>query len=236
MRVLVIIVLVSCLCVSAEAYLTPSQNLSEMIRHSGPYNGLNPTARPGEVLVRLPQQLNGVQMRWQSGHYRAGLYSGFLEKGDYVYAWVRDCSEYTEYTLSRGRCGNPAKPVKFRIEKPRKPVVCLPPAPCPPPCPPTVIKVVTVINQPTPEVSFEKSRYLPHRQASWVSQGKSEAYVGGWWLPTSTTKVEIERRRPNPCPPPGPPPPGPPPPGPEPCDPGGRPAPPPPASGPGGVP
>lgn len=122
----------------ASAYLAPSNNLSDMIRHSGPFNGVNPTTRQGEAYVPLPYQLNGVVMRWQTGHYRGGLYGGYLEKGDYVYAWVvTDCSEYTEYRLSRGRCGNPAKPVNFRREKPKLPApLPPPPPPLPPPPPP----------------------------------------------------------------------------------------------------
>lgn len=97
------------------------KNLSEMIRRSRPFNGLNPTLKPGESLVQLPFVLNDVTMLWQSGTYKGGWYTGYLEKGESVYVWTKQYPEYTDYTLSRGRCGNPAKPVCFRIGKAVRP-------------------------------------------------------------------------------------------------------------------
>ena len=206
-----LVVLVLGLSQSTMAYLQPEANLSAMIRRSGHFNVVNPTLRSGEVFVQLPYQLNAT-MQWQRGHYRGGWYSGYLEKGEWVYAWVvEDCSTYTTYKLSRGRCGNPAKPVCFQKQK-----YC-PPKPKPTPqvqCPPPVVNCNPQITcNPKINIRMPDQLTVGERVGYQFKTGgmleSVEDVAGVILLPQQECHVTVEESQVNTCPPGGNPSPGP---------------------------
>lgn len=102
-----------------------NQNLSEMIRNSRPFGGLNPSPKINERLMPVPCRLNDVTSYWQGGTYQEGWYTGYIEGPesihgpDSVYVVVSDDTPaYTEYLVTRLRCYNPLKyAVYFRVFK-----------------------------------------------------------------------------------------------------------------------
>lgn len=225
-RVGILTILLLAVCLPAVAYKTPTNNLSLMIRRSGPFNGVNPTLKHGEVYVPLPHRLDGVTMLWQRGSYRGGWYRGYLEAGDWVYAWVaEDCKEYILYKLSRGRCGNPAKPgATFRKMKPAKVAITpIPEGDCIAAAKHPKVECVsnTYITMVEPEEIFipmpmGELRSTRRSKIGYVEEKETNLTVGAV---KSSVKCD---EKPKTCPEEGP-------------GPGGGPYLPPPASGPGGV-
>lgn len=192
--------------------ITPQgKNLSQMIRRSRPYNGLNPTLEVGEEWVKLDQVLNGVSMRWQGGVYSAGYHNGYLEKGDGVIAKpVAETGEYIEYKIKKGRCGNPVQPLYFRKAKPRL---------CQPVQPVQVIQqrcertpfagedtVLADVTAPTIKYGCYKEAVQAVATGGSIAHarnpgGSNEHVIGGFGWSSSSSP------RQRPCPPPPPPPP-----------------------------
>lgn len=190
------------------AEVTPiGRNLSEMIKKSGPYNGLNPTIKVGESYVRLSYPLNGTEMYWQQGHFTAGWYRGFLEEGEWVYAWwVCEDATCITYKLSRGRCGNPAKPQLFKVSKPVRPQAVAPIIiNTTSSTTTTVEKKKYIIKKEGPkELSFAKSGLVLDRMPETVLGPRSEVRAGLFGVQVS----QEQARRPCPttspyCPPSG---------------------------------
>lgn len=195
------------------AEVTPiGRNLSDMIRHSGPFNGVNPTLKSGESLVQLPRVVNGVTMWWQQGHYKAGPYTGYLEKGDWAYVWAKEYPDRTDFTLSRGRCGNPANPVCFNRPK-------YTPAP-PPPVPTPQVRLYTggdtvLADVVAPTASFSHPAAVEQQPVAPLvgtvarvrnPGSESEHVLGGvGWAAGSRAQTRPRGHRP-PSPPPPPPP------------------------------
>ena len=136
---------------------SPYNDLSMMTSFSGPWDGTNPDLN-GELTDTLPLDIKAREA-FKEGKFPAGIYSGWLHKGDFVFYRVAEVSGDVEWreVIRVGRCGNPGWG-RYPVCKPQPPVAppppCeLPPAPIcipPPPCLPPVVNVYPEVVCPAP--------------------------------------------------------------------------------------